>query len=158
MTKQDKQIRGRRLSLAHISKETGVPLTTLRLWKNQLAMFAGAARGELGPEDIAAARALKRFLELDGATLDDARALMDAAGPAALVAALGRAPDRANTESPARRLQSSIQQAAAAGLFGAVVAEVSQDGAASSASIASLDHARVKRLLAANDAETRKRG
>lgn len=159
MTKQAKQT-GRALSLNQIAKETGVPIATLRLWETRLGVFARNEKAnQYGPNDVAAARALKRFLELDGQTLEDARRLIDAAGPSALIAALGRAPERTTAESPARKLQDSIHKAAAAGLFGDVVAPLADKRAPTSeTNVSSLNRARVARLMVANDPSDRKRG
>ena len=165
MTKAAKRRSDATLSLAQVASQTGVPAETLRLWVRALPLVSiqrvGASERfpRFTPDAVIAGRALKRFMALDGATIDDARRILEAAGPGALIAAFGGAPERANADSPARRLQATIREAAAAGLFGEVVAEIAaphdeQRGRV----VPSLNRARLARVLTATADEARKRG
>lgn len=145
-----------KFSLRQLSDKTGVPIATLRAWEKELGLFGRAK--DFGEEDVAAVRAVRRFLEIGGATLHDARNLIELVGPQALVETLGRTPARASNPSPARMLQDSVRRAAQAGLFGAVMSEVAGTPAPSGDKIVSLDGARVARLLDTTAKADRKRG
>ena len=145
------------LSLAQVAAEAGMPPATLRAWFRDLSLFATTARGgRVSVDAVPAARALKRFMALDGATLADARRILDAAGPGALIAAFGGGPDAASNEGPARRLQEEVRKAAAAGLFGEVVSEVdAPSGEGEGHKVASLHQARFQRFLVDVDTKAR---
>jgi hypothetical protein len=115
--------------------------------------------GRFVADAVIAVRALRRFMAIDGATLEDARRILEAAGPGALIAAFGGAPERASADSPARRLQAMVRKAAAAGLFGEVVAEIeAPQDEPNGRGVASLDQARLTRALTASESDARRRG
>jgi DNA-binding transcriptional MerR regulator len=70
------------LSLAQVSAQTGVSAATLRLWFLALPLasveVAETSRRSprYRPDAVIALRALKRFMALDGATLEDARQIL----------------------------------------------------------------------------------
>ncbi|MGE3302260.1 MAG: MerR family transcriptional regulator [Hyphomonadaceae bacterium] len=148
------------LSASDAAAELGVARRVLRSWDESFAVFAPAAdpgRKRLyGPIDMAAARALKRLLLVDNKSVEDVVALIAEIGAPAVIEIYGLPPERGDiaNANPAHMLQGAVRSAAAAGFFGAVVAEVPHpeagegDGANA---VASYAQARVARLVGGRD-------
>jgi DNA-binding transcriptional MerR regulator len=145
-------------TIGEVAAETGLEPHVLRYWENSFRilrpMTGAGGRRYYRPQDVSAARALRRLLHVEGYTIKGAQKLISEAGAAAVIEAYGRAPERDSHESPARVLQDVVRAAAAAGLFGAVSTQVEAPSAApdAPAPIASHAQARLARILVDLDA------
>lgn len=129
----------------------GVERKQLRDWRRAFAIFdeQGDAR-RLTVRDVSAARALKRLLLEENYSPEEAHRLIAEAGASAVIAVYGAAAAAPNA-NPAHVLQAAVHSAAAAGFFGAVVAEIDAEGAAHEdpSEVASYAKARLARLPSA---------
>jgi DNA-binding transcriptional MerR regulator len=137
---------GRLLSIGEAAEELGLERRLLRAWRKEFSLFEDAPDKRFTTRDLSAARALKRLLIDEHYSFDETRRLIAEAGPGAVIAVYGAAP--AVRSNPAHVLQAAVHSAAAAGFFGAVVAEFADDNSddGGSPEVASYAQARLARL------------
>ncbi len=137
---------GRLLSIGEAAEELDLERGLLRAWRKAFPIFEDAPDKRFTTRDLSAARALKRLLIDEHYSFDETRRLIAEAGAGAVIAVYGAAP--AARANPAHVLQAAVHSAAAAGFFGAVVAEFGGDSSddGDSPEVASYAQARLARL------------
>ena len=137
-------------TIREAATQIGVERRILKNWLREFPVFGPAAEKDFSESDMLVARALKRLIVEEGVSSGEARQMFEEAGTDAVVAAYGAPPERADPGNPALALQAAVRSAAAAGFFGAVVAElnIANESDAEESPVASYAQARLARLAA----------